>query len=136
MFTDAVKAIYGSVYKPDALSHREKHRIRKGEQEIDLLHEFESMALLVQRHYGDAVALPGAPSAIPEAMLGDAWMGVYMKGEKVGYSRTSITRREGGYSLGEEMLMRLRVLGEDKEVRTSLEARFDEALYTAQRIDG
>src|SRR5215470_14917098 len=66
----------------------------------------------------DAAPPPNAPVAAD-----DAWMGVYMRGEKIGYSHERIVPDGDGYRFEETSLLRLSVLGEVQKVRVNIDAR-------------
>ncbi len=53
----------------------------------------------------------------------DAWMGVYMRGQKVGYSHSRMTPADGGYRLEETSFLRLSVLDQVQTVRAVIDAR-------------
>lgn len=64
----------------------------------------------------DAAPPPGAVAAE------DAWMGIYMRGEKIGYSHSRMTPSDGGYRFVESSYLRLSVLEQVQTVRVQIEA--------------
>jgi hypothetical protein len=52
----------------------------------------------------------------------EEWMGIYLKGEKLGYSVNRIEKTETGYELSEQALMDLTVMGTPQRVSTMLES--------------
>ncbi len=76
-------------------------------------------ALLVKRVYFPGVydiALAEAPPA--ENVSGERWYGIYMRGEKIGYTTTSTTPAGEGYLIAERSFMRLNTLGTLHEIKT------------------
>jgi hypothetical protein len=64
-------------------------------------------------------AQPLSTAAVP---ADDSWMGVYMHGQKIGYSHTRIDPTASGYQLQETSLLRLSVLEEVQTVRVAISA--------------
>lgn len=63
-----------------------------------------------------------APAASGAGATDDAWMGVYMRGQKVGYSHSRMTPIDGGYRLEETSFLRLSVLDQVQTVRVAIDA--------------
>ena len=77
------------------------------------------MGLLVEKvyfHPGDEYLEPEAIGSDDRIPLGERWMGIYFKGEKIGYAHETIRGQEHGYSIEEKISMKLRVLGESQQV--------------------
>lgn len=70
---------------------------------------------------------PPPPTVSPslEAEAGVEWDGLYYRGTKIGYSRTRRTKEGTDLRIEERSYMKVHVLGEDREVTTSGEARLD-----------
>src|SRR5215831_3285310 len=64
----------------------------------------------------------GLPIVAGAADAEDDWMGVYMHGQKVGYSHTRLTPADGGYRLEETSLLRLSVLEQVQTIRVAIDA--------------
>lgn len=64
---------------------------------------------------------PG-PTAREVGAADDAWMGVYMRGQKVGYSHSRLTPTDEGYRLEETSFLRLSVLEQVQTVRLTIDA--------------
>jgi len=67
----------------------------------------------------DSLAIPTAAGALD---ADDSWMGVYMRGQKVGYSHSRITPADGGYRFEETSFLRLSVLEQVQTVRVAIDA--------------
>ena len=80
------------------------------------------MATLLQKHYWGGAPAPVPSGAPPQWALKEHWMGIYRGQSKIGYASTSLSPREGGYTGTEFVLMRIRVLGVQKEIRSTTEA--------------
>lgn len=52
----------------------------------------------------------------------EEWMGLYQGESKIGYNHSILYRTEDGYVLQDEMLLRLKLMGETKETRVRLDA--------------
>lgn len=87
-----------------------------------------SIYLLLGRHYGWAGPAPATEAHISEELLGEKWMAIYIQGERAGRSAIRMEKIEGGYRLYDATLMRLRLLGEKKELRMTTDARLDGSL--------
>jgi hypothetical protein len=73
---------------------------------------------LARSHWPDAVPEPAPLPPLAVAVdADDAWMGVYMRGQKVGYSHSQIRPVDGGYRLHENSFLRLTVLNQEQTVR-------------------
>jgi len=82
------------------------------------------LALLVQRTWLPTT-LEKEVSTQRESMLGggeptvgEQWMGVYFKDQKVGYTREAISSDDGGLTFSEESLLRLTMMSAPQTVRT------------------
>src|SRR5262245_13262841 len=78
---------------------------------------------LARSHAPLGTEAPGSPPApAPAAVADDAWMGVYMRGQKVGYSHSRMTPADGGYRFEETSYLRLSVLEQVQTVRSVIDA--------------
>jgi hypothetical protein len=68
--------------------------------------------------------VPLAPS-LPASESEEAWMGVYMQGNKIGYSHQRRVPDAEGYRFEDQSLLRLTVLETAQTVRTSIEGEVD-----------
>lgn len=82
------------------------------------------LLLLYERHYGPLWKGP-SHGALPDPEIDsgkERWMGIYLKGEKVGYTHIS-TKKEGeGYRVSEKVSMKLNVLGSFQNINTLTDA--------------
>jgi hypothetical protein len=62
------------------------------------------------------------PSSAAALAAEDSWMGVYMRGQKIGYSHTRIRPEATGYALQETSFLRLSVLDQVQTVRVAIDA--------------
>lgn len=99
-------------------------------------------ALLIYRHAPVKSLDVEAHSLLPESR--QSWMGIYFKGQKIGFSSSRFYRDVDGYSAYEEIKMRLTVLGTRQDVHTTtyvslspdLRVRsFRFSIDTGQRMD-
>ncbi|MBI5195468.1 MAG: transglutaminase domain-containing protein [Nitrospirae bacterium] len=74
------------------------------------------MALLIYRHAPIKGMGIAAHTVLPESA--QRWMGAYLKGQKIGYTSSSLYRDVDGYSAYEEIHLRLNVLGTEQDIRT------------------
>ena len=58
----------------------------------------------------------------------EAWMSVFFKGQKVGYTEQSLARTEFGYDLVQNAYLKLNLMGTTQELRTMTSARLNEAM--------
>jgi hypothetical protein len=74
------------------------------------------LALLIQRTWQPTTA---EPVSLPrrEPVLGEEWMGVYFKDQKIGYTRHNISADSDGFEFSEDSLLRLTVLSAPQTVR-------------------
>src|SRR3989337_654683 len=83
------------------------------------------LLLLYQKHYGPLwkSKTHGSFSG-NEVFLADKerWMGIYLKGEKIGYTHLLEKKEAEGYSLKEKVSMRLKVMGTTQKIDTVTEA--------------
>jgi len=81
---------------------------------------------LVRRHLLPAPAgsLPAAVSPAGAAAVDgeEEWMGVYYQGQKIGYSRSILEPREGGFRLREQSFLKIRAQGFPLTVSMKLDA--------------
>ena len=75
------------------------------------------LGLLVQRTWRPTTAETVVP-APREPQLGEDWMGVYYKDQKVGYTHESISADGDGFQFSEDSLLRVTVLNAPQTVRT------------------
>lgn len=91
---------------------------------------FIMMAVLLSRHYGLNQKMEPAAykDIIPEELYGEQWMGVYYKGEKIGYACRKIEKKDSGYKISELLKMKLNVMDFYKEIETVTNAYLDSDL--------
>ncbi|MEK6581429.1 MAG: transglutaminase domain-containing protein [Nitrospirota bacterium] len=91
---------------------------------------FVTMAVLLFRHYGlnQNIAPAAYKTVIPDELLEEQWMGVYYKGEKIGYAGRKIEKKDEGYKVSELLKMRLNVMDTQKEIETITNAFLDSGL--------
>lgn len=91
---------------------------------------FVIMAVLLFRHYGlnQNIAPAAYKAVIPDELLEEQWMGVYYKGEKIGYAGRKIEKKDAGYKVSELLKMRLNVMDTQKEIETITNAFLDSGL--------
>jgi len=77
---------------------------------------------LARSQWPSAPSVSAPPVTAATLPADDAWMGVYMRGEKVGYSHSRMTPVDGGYHLEESSLLRLSVLDRVQTVRATVDA--------------
>jgi hypothetical protein len=88
-----------------------------------------AVGMLINRYHGHGLtAADGPGSGIPPGFLKEQWMGVYMKGEKIGYSFRKLEPSNGAYRLSEALKMKLKVMDLEKEIETVIEASLDDRL--------
>ena len=81
------------------------------------------IALLLRKNYFKPV-----PSLLHPELKGgimemkEEWMGIYLKGEKIGYSVSRIDKIENGYELREQAVIDLTVMGTPQRVSTTLQS--------------
>jgi len=92
-----------------------------------------SMALLVSKHYRSPSPPASSPEAhmqtLPEHLFREQWMGVYMRGRKVGYTSTLLSPVEEGYDLRESIAMRMNLMGQSREVEVQIQASLTHKLH-------
>lgn len=67
---------------------------------------------------------PSGP--VPAAAAGlerEEWMGLYQNDRKIGYNHSVMQRQDGQYLLQDEMVLRVKLMGESQETRVKLEGR-------------
>jgi len=91
---------------------------------------FVMTVALFFRHYGlnQNITLAVYKGIIPEKLYEEQWMGVYYKGEKIGYSSRKVEKRGTGYKISELLKMRLKVMNSQKEIETVTDAYLDSDL--------
>jgi hypothetical protein len=91
------------------------------------------VAILVQQRLDTSSPESTPAEAAAPAPEGewDGWMGVYLKGQKVGYSHSRITPDDGGFQLEDRSVLRMRVLDSDQTIYAASTARTD-ASYALQ----
>ncbi|MBI4698993.1 MAG: hypothetical protein HY758_08855 [Nitrospirae bacterium] len=87
---------------------------------IILLWIIAMSALLLRHMPGSHLDIIKAQSVLPDKK--QRWMGIYLKGQKIGYASNSLTRETEGYSVAVEMHMKLNVMGAIQEVHTRASA--------------
>lgn len=86
------------------------------------------MALLVKRAYfPDVYDASVSAAPVAEAVTGERWYGIYMRGEKIGYMVTATTAVGEGYLIMERSSMRLNTLGTLQEVNMHTSTSVDQA---------
>lgn len=86
-----------------------------------------AMALLLQRHYG-YLTLPVLQlqnSLTPKELFQEQWMGIYLHGEKVGYSSQKLTPFNEEFQISEEIEMKVNIMGTSKDIFTKTRAILD-----------
>ncbi len=70
------------------------------------------------------------PGHLPEHLVanasitpGEEWLGIYMKGQKIGWMSSSIEKEEDDYWLKDRMYTRLTVMGSLKEITTFIQSK-------------
>jgi len=79
------------------------------------------LLLLYQRHYGP-LWKGSSQASLAEMEDKERWMGIYLKGEKIGYAHISKRREGDGYRFRERVSMRLGVMGVTQRVETVTDA--------------
>jgi transglutaminase/protease-like cytokinesis protein 3 len=87
------------------------------------------LGLLYQRHYGPLWESPShvvtqKPESISEEKK-ERWMGIYLKGEKIGYAHIKRNKENDGYRFREKVFMKLNVMGSTQKIDTVTEASLD-----------
>jgi len=90
------------------------------------------LGLLVQRTWRPTTAETVVP-APREPQLGEDWMGVYYKDQKVGYTHESISADGDGFQFSEDSLLRVTVLNAPQTVRTRVSGHATSA-YTLRDV--
>lgn len=84
------------------------------------------LALLIHRHYWSPRPQAVEFTSVKEPIdISDEWMGIYFKGEKIGYALTTLKRRQEGYESYEHALMHLTILGTKQRIESRLKAFTD-----------
>ena len=88
-----------------------------------------TMTALIMKHYvPEGLQRISYTSPVPEELYEEQWMGVYFRGQKVGYSYRKITEIEDGYKILDRFKVRLKVMGLDKDIETVLDAYTNRSL--------
>lgn len=67
------------------------------------------------------------PWAVKQSLhTGTQWMGVYLKGKKIGYTRTTIQKRLSGYRIVQLAYMQMKVFGRRQRLRVGSEVRVNQ----------
>ena len=86
--------------------------------------------LLVNKHLGNykmpVVSIQNP--AIPEDLFEEQWLGIYLKGEKVGYSSRNMEERKNGYGITESLKMKIKMMEAEKNIETLINADLDSNL--------
>lgn len=77
--------------------------------------------LLYQKHYGP-LWKSSSHEFTPEIEDKERWMGIYLKGEKIGYAHISKKKVDEGYRFREKVSMKLKVMGTSQKIDTVTEA--------------
>jgi hypothetical protein len=86
-----------------------------------------TMAILVLKHYfPESFRLTPYTTPIPNKLYEENWMGAYFNGEKIGYSYRKITELKNGYKIFDKLKVRLKVMGEGKDIETITDAETDQ----------
>ncbi len=72
------------------------------------------------------INLTFSKAAIPKELYEEHWMGVYFNGEKIGYAYRKITESNDGYRVYEILKARLRMMGVEKDMHTTMDAHIDD----------
>ncbi len=77
-------------------------------------------ALLLFRHYGlnQNIEHAAYKGVLPKELYEEQWMGVYYKGEKIGYSIRKVDKWDRGYKISEFLTMSLNVMNSQREIET------------------
>jgi len=82
---------------------------------IILAVRYDVSSLFVGKHLIDVKELPGISGK-------DAWMNIYLKNQKIGYSHSVISKKGSGFRLEEEVFMRLNIMGFSQDMAMSTSA--------------
>jgi hypothetical protein len=72
--------------------------------------------------FQDEDGIAGTDMVEPGEEFREEWMGLYQGSNKIGYNHSLLYRKGQGYLLQDEMLLRIKLLGETRETRVSLDA--------------
>lgn len=85
------------------------------------------MTMLLVRHYvPHGINLTFSKATMPKELYEEHWMGVYFNGEKIGYAYRKITESNDGYRVYEILKARLRMMGVEKDMHTTMDAHIDD----------
>src|SRR5512135_1332283 len=76
--------------------------------------------MLIERHYHPLTwpLLTLHKAVLPPESFEEQWMGVYLKGEKIGYLSRKISPAQGGYTMEETFRVKMIVMGREKDIET------------------
>src|SRR5512139_3771514 len=82
-----------------------------------------TMSVLVIRHYSpfNGTHKTASPVVLPEELLGDQWMGVYFKGNKIGHSMRTFEKTASGYKVSETLVVDMKIMEAPKKLETVTE---------------
>ena len=86
--------------------------------------------LLIKKHYSNykMSGLSIQNPMIPEELFEEQWLGVYLKGEKIGYSSRKMEKRKNGYGITELLKIKMKMMGAEKNIETFIDADLDSNL--------
>lgn len=81
------------------------------------------LTVLIHRHYWSPMPRVADFVSDKEALnLNEVWMGIYFRGEKIGYTFTTLKRSGNGYEIYEHALMHLTISGVKQRIESRLKA--------------
>jgi hypothetical protein len=86
------------------------------------------LLLVFRQHTPHLLTKAVSTGVIPQELLGEQWMGVYYKKEKIGYSCRNFEKTEKGYRISEVLRMNLKVMDSPKKLVTETIAMLDNNL--------
>ena len=86
--------------------------------------------LLAERYYiqGKREVLEVSPESLGEVESETGWYGIYMKEEKIGYSRTTVARQDTQFICTDHTYLAFKMIGQNKSVNTYTRAVTDSKL--------
>jgi hypothetical protein len=81
-----------------------------------ILFWLSTMFLLIQRHSTNSLLDIDTQSLLPESK--ERWMGIYLKGKKIGFASSKFYKELEGYVVDEEVRMRLNVFGTVQDIKS------------------
>jgi len=84
---------------------------------------FCTMSVLVFKHYHplNSTHETASPVVLPEELLGEQWMGVYFKGNKIGHSTRKFEKKGSGYRVSETLDVDMKIMEVPKKIGTVME---------------